>query len=107
MLEQAHETTGSHTRLNIIGALSLEDIGATVTENYNTINSECIVRFLAKLKQEHYPLEQKVHLILDSAALSPNRIGDKCSKSTQYRASLFTAIQSKLNSNRAIVESNE
>jgi transposase len=62
------ETTGSRTRLNIIGALSLEDIGATVTENYDTINSESIVRFFWKLKKEHYPLEKKVHLILDGAA---------------------------------------
>lgn len=62
------ETTGSRTRLNLIGALSLEDIGATVTETYDAINSESIVRFFWKLKKEHYPLEQKVHLILDGAA---------------------------------------
>ncbi|HFG1882368.1 TPA: IS630 family transposase, partial [Vibrio cholerae] len=62
------ETTGSRTRLNLIGALSLENIGATVTETYETINSESIVRFFWKLKKEHYPLEQKVHLILDGAA---------------------------------------
>jgi transposase len=62
------ETTGSRTRLNLIGALSLENIGATVTETYETINSESIVRFLWKLKKERYPLEQKVHLILDGAA---------------------------------------
>lgn len=62
------ETTGSRTRLNLIGALSLEDIGATVTETYDTINSESIVRFFWKLKKEHYPLEKKVHLILDGAA---------------------------------------
>lgn len=62
------DTTGSRTRLNLIGALSLEDIGATVTETYDTINSESIVRFFWKLKKEHYPLEQKVHLILDGAA---------------------------------------
>jgi transposase len=39
-----------------------------VTENYDTINSESIVRFFWKLKKEHYPLEQKVHLILNVAA---------------------------------------
>ncbi|CAH8233208.1 transposase [Vibrio aestuarianus] len=62
------ETTGSRTRLNIIGALPLQNIGATVTETYDTINSESIVRFFWKLKKEHYPLEQKVHLVLDGAA---------------------------------------
>ncbi|MGL0930528.1 IS630 family transposase [Vibrio vulnificus] len=62
------ETTGSRTRLNIIGALPLQNIGATVTDTYDTINSESIVRFFWKLKKEHYPLEQKVHLVLDGAA---------------------------------------
>ena len=62
------ETTGSRTRLNLIGALSVNDIGATVTETYDRINSENIVRFFWKLKKEHYPLKQKVHLILDGAA---------------------------------------
>lgn len=33
------ETTGSRTRLNIIGALPLQNICATVTESYDTINS--------------------------------------------------------------------
>lgn len=62
------ETTGSRTSLNIIGALLLQNIGATVTDSYDTINSESIVRFFWKLKKEHYPLEQKIHLILDGAA---------------------------------------
>lgn len=48
--------------------MSLEDIGATVTETYDSINSESIVRFFWKLKKEHYPLEQKIHLVLDGAA---------------------------------------
>lgn len=62
------ETTGSRTRLNIIGALALKDIGATITDIYDTIDSESIVRFFWKLKKEHYPLEQRVHIVLDGAA---------------------------------------
>ncbi len=61
------ETTGSRTRLNYVGALNLTDIAATVTESYETINSENIVRFFWKLKKEHYPLEKKIHIILDGA----------------------------------------
>ena len=53
------ETMGSLTRLNLIGVLSLEDLGATVTETYDTINSESIVRFFWKLTKERYPLEQR------------------------------------------------
>ncbi|MFH0256348.1 IS630 family transposase [Vibrio rumoiensis] len=61
------ETTGSRTRLNFVGALNLADIAATVAESYETINSESIARFFWKLKKEHYPLEQKIHVILDGA----------------------------------------
>lgn len=62
------ETTGSRTRLNIIGALALKDIGATITDTYDTIDSESIVRFFWKLNKEHYRLEQRVHIVLDGAA---------------------------------------
>ena len=33
------ETTGSRTRLNIFGALNLNDIAATITREYPTINA--------------------------------------------------------------------
>ncbi|ASU24485.1 IS630 family transposase [Vibrio qinghaiensis] len=62
------ETTGSRTRVNLIGALPLKDISATITDTYETIDSESIVRFFWKLKKEHYPLEQTVHIVLDGAA---------------------------------------
>lgn len=61
-------TTGSRSRMNLIGALALDDIGNTVIEHYDRINSESIVRFFWWLKKEgHYPLEQNVHIVLDGA----------------------------------------
>lgn len=60
------ETTGSRSRLNIVGALNLADIEGTVVSEYDTIDSENIVRFFCKIR-ESYPLEHKVHLILDGA----------------------------------------
>jgi transposase len=74
------EATGSRTRLNIIGALLLQNIGATVTDTYDTINSESIVRFFWKLKKEHYPLEQKVHLVLDGAAYHQSELVKNAAK---------------------------
>lgn len=64
--DKAIETTGSRSRLNIVGALNLSEIGRTVIDNYESINSENIVRFLCKLR-ESYPLTHKLHLILDGA----------------------------------------
>jgi transposase len=60
------ETTGNRSRLNIIGALNLSDIGATIVHDYESINSESIVRFFCKLR-ESYPLAHKLHIILDGA----------------------------------------
>lgn len=60
------ETTGSRTRLNLMGALNLDDIGNTVIREYDTINAENIARFFIAVR-ETYPVSQKVHIILDGA----------------------------------------
>lgn len=60
------ETTGSRTRLNIMGALNLNDIGGTVVREYDTINSLNICQFFIAIR-EKYPVQQKIHLILDGA----------------------------------------
>ncbi|HCJ6522164.1 TPA: IS630 family transposase [Enterobacter cloacae] len=62
----AVETTGSRTRLNLMGALNLKDIGRTVIREYDTINAENIARFFIAIR-ETYPVMQKVHIILDGA----------------------------------------
>lgn len=60
------ETTGSRTRLNIMGALNLNDIGSTVIREYDTINSLNIGKFFIAIR-ESYPITQKAHIILDGA----------------------------------------
>lgn len=60
------ETTGSRTRLNIMGALNLNDIGSTVIREYDSINSLNIGQFFIAIR-ETYPITQKVHIILDGA----------------------------------------
>lgn len=63
---QPVETTGSRTRLNIMGALNLNDIGSTVVREYDSINSLNIARFFIAIR-ETYPIRKKVHIILDGA----------------------------------------
>lgn len=60
------KTTGSRTRMNIIGALCLNDIARTVTGDYTQINARNICEFFIAIRQT-YPVRQKVHLILDGA----------------------------------------
>ncbi|EGA7637396.1 IS630 family transposase [Salmonella enterica] len=66
--KKAHvvETTGSRTRLNLMGALNLNDISRTVIREYDKINSHNIARFFIAVR-ETYPVKQKVHIILDGA----------------------------------------
>lgn len=64
--DKSIETTGSRTRLNLIGALTLNDIASAVVNEYEFVNSESIVHFLGQLR-EKYPLNHKLHLILDGA----------------------------------------
>ncbi|MBD2786468.1 transposase, partial [Xenorhabdus sp. DI] len=60
------ETTGSRTRLNLMGALNLQRIEETVIREYPTIDAKNVVLFFGAIR-ETYPLSQKIHIILDGA----------------------------------------
>ncbi|WP_046336185.1 IS630 family transposase [Xenorhabdus bovienii] len=60
------ETTGSRTRLNILGALNLQRIEETVIREYPTIDAKNVILFFGAIR-ETYPLSKKVHIILDGA----------------------------------------
>lgn len=60
------KTTGSRTRVNLIGAIRLGDLSNTVTATYDTINAEAIVNFLPRLRAQ-YDTDKPLHLIIDGA----------------------------------------
>lgn len=91
------ETTGSRTRLNVIGALPLQNIGATVTDTYDSISSDSIVCFFLKLKKEHYPLEQKVHLVLDGAAYNQSELVENAARVLNVELHYLPPYNPKLN----------
>ena len=64
--EKKVNTTASITRLNIIGAIQLENLSNTISEQYKTINGESIIHFMNKVRGE-FSEDKKVHLILDQA----------------------------------------
>ena len=64
--DKAIETTGSRSRLNLIGALELTNIASALVNEYEWVNSESIVQFFGQLRDK-YPQTQKLHLILDGA----------------------------------------
>ncbi len=60
------KTTGSRTRLNIIGAIRLGHLAETVTAQYKTVNAEAIMDFMPLLRAQ-YVKSTTLHLILDGA----------------------------------------
>ena len=65
-IDKIINTTGSRTRLNIIGALRLGHLADTVTAKYETINGESIIEFLGRVRAQ-YATSGNIHLILDGA----------------------------------------
>lgn len=66
-MDKPIETTGSRTRLNIVGAIELGNLSRAVIEQYSmTVNGDSIVDFLQKVKAA-YSDKQTIHLILDGA----------------------------------------
>jgi len=61
--DKAIATTASRTRVNLFGALNLENM-SLVTRIYDTINSESMAQFFADLRSS-YPTAPKIHFILD------------------------------------------
>ena len=65
-MDKPIETTGSRTRLNIVGAIRLGHLEDTVSAQYKTVNGESIIDFFACIK-DSYPTNNTIHLILDGA----------------------------------------
>lgn len=64
---KAVKTTGSRTRLNILGALNLNDIGSPIIHDYKTINDYNVARFFNEIRKRYPNYHQKIHLIVDGA----------------------------------------
>lgn len=66
-------TTGSRTRLNIMGAIRLGHLAEAITAQYQTINGESVMAFLERVRKQ-YQTSGAIHLILDGAGY--HRSGD-------------------------------
>ncbi|NHB98865.1 IS630 family transposase [Photorhabdus stackebrandtii] len=72
-MRKGQKTTGSRTRLNLMGALNLAEISQTVVREYDRIDSYHIAEFFIAIR-ETYPVSQKVHIILDGAGYHRSRL---------------------------------
>jgi hypothetical protein len=102
------EITGSRTRLNIIGAVSLNKIADEKVKRYDKVNSETTQQFFSELLRQHDNSGKLIHLILDGAVYHrANTVKDKAKELNIELHYLLTTLQSKFKSDRAALESNE
>ena len=59
-------TTGSRSRLNIVGAIELGNLSAGIFEQYKTVNGEFIIEFFHKVRESYASMEI-IHLVVDGA----------------------------------------
>lgn len=64
--DKSIKTTGSRTRLNLVGAIDLNDIGSAIVNRYDKVNSDTMQQFFTHIRQQ-YSSHRRIHLILDGA----------------------------------------
>ena len=84
--DKSIKTTGSRTRLNIVGAIDLNDIGSAIVNRYDKVNSETMQDFFETIR-EQYPLKKDIHLILDGAGY--HRAKDLKNKAEKLNIKLY------------------
>ena len=60
------DTTGSRSRLNIVGAINLDNLSAGIFEEYETVNGSFIIDFLHKVRASYASMEI-IHIVIDRA----------------------------------------
>ena len=89
-------TTASRTRINLIGAIELGNISETVTDTYETINTEAVSAFFQKLR-EKYPIKLKLHIILDQSGYHRSDSLKKVAKGLNIRLHYLPPYSPNLN----------
>tara|TARA_R110001583_G_scaffold172109_2_gene325818 strand:+ start:278 stop:862 length:585 start_codon:yes stop_codon:yes gene_type:complete len=64
--DKAIETTGSRTRLNLVGAIDLNNLAAAQVRRYDKVNGDTIQHFFTELRA-HNSSDKCTHVILDGA----------------------------------------
>lgn len=68
------KTTGSRTRLNIMGALNMKALSCPVIGEYKTINEYNVCRFFNEIRKVYPDYNQPVHIILDGAGYHRSKL---------------------------------
>jgi len=60
------ETTASRTRMNLVGAISLNNLAKPIVASYTTVDGDSIIDFLQQIRK-YSDVSGTIHLILDQA----------------------------------------
>lgn len=80
------ETTASRTRVNLVGAVSLNNVANPLVASYESINGETIIDFLYFIRK-HSSITGTIHLVLDQAGY--HRSADVISAAKQLNIRLI------------------
>ena len=72
-VDKTIETTGSRTRLNIVGAVRLGHLSDTITAQYKTVNGDSIMNFFEQTKA-FYADKKIINLVLDGAGYHRSQV---------------------------------
>jgi transposase len=67
------ETTGSRTRLNVIGAIQLGKLSQAVIKHADKVNGDSIIEFFKQIRHQ-YHVQKRIHLILDGAGYHKSKV---------------------------------
>lgn len=90
------QTTGSRTRVNIIGAIQLKNIAQAVISQYEKVNGESIQDFLKQLRQQNTGMG-KIHLIADGASYHKSQEVNDLAKSLDIQIHILPPYSPNLN----------
>jgi len=89
-------TTASRTRVNLIGAIDLENISETTVAEYETINTDSVSNFLVGIRKE-YDIKFKLHIILDQSGYHRSDELKKVAKFLNIKLHYLPAYSPNLN----------
>ncbi len=65
-VDKVINTTGSRNRMNIVGAIELNNLSAAIFDQFETVNGLAIIEFFRKVKSA-YTSKSVIHMVLDGA----------------------------------------
>lgn len=89
-------TTASRTRMNIIGAIDLNNLSNPLVVECERVNTDEITDFLDLIRERH-PNAKKIHLVLDQAGYHKNNTVKKAAKKLNIKLHYLPPYSPNLN----------